>query len=197
MIEELGPVSAQSASAHADEPRATEPGAGELDAGAAQPAQQQTAENHSAELQIAGLSESIARLRRAMRRAARTAEPAKTLTVAQLELLSCLAEHPGSRPGELAKMLRLAPNTVTTLINALTPRDLVSRTTADNDRRAVAMRLTDAGERAVRDWQETNAAILSSAVGELSPAQQRVLGRAVPALEALARAIDDLPGAPV
>ena|ERR1700683_1887854 len=145
------------------------------------------------ELQTAGLSEGIARLRRAMRKAARTAEPAKTLTVAQLELLSCLAEHPGSRPGELARMLRLAPNTVTTLINALMPRDLLSRTAADNDRRAVAMRLTESGERAVRDGQTTNAAILSSAVAALSPAQQRALGRAVPALDALARAIDNLP----
>jgi DNA-binding MarR family transcriptional regulator len=148
------------------------------------------------ELQTAGLSESIARLRRAMRKAARTAEPAKTLTVAQLELLSCLAEHPGSRPGELARMLRLAPNTVTTLINALMPQDLLSRTTADNDRRAVAMRLTESGERAVRDWQATNTAILSSAVAALSPAQQRALGRAVPALEALAYAIDNLPELP-
>jgi len=149
------------------------------------------------ELQTAGLSESIARLRRAMRKAARSAEPAKTLTVAQLELLSCLAEHPGSRPGELARMLRLAPNTVTTLINAMMPRDLISRTTADNDRRAVAMRLTERGERAVRDWQATNVAILSSAAAALSPAQQRALGQAVPALEALARAIDDLPDLPV
>src|ERR1700722_20517216 len=114
----------------------------------------------TAEGQTAGLPKSIGRLRRAMRRAARTAEPAKTLTVAQLELLSCLAEHPGSRPGELAGMLPLSPHKVTTLINALAPRDLVSRTTADNDRRAIAMRLTDLGEQTVRDWQLTNAAIL-------------------------------------
>jgi DNA-binding MarR family transcriptional regulator len=151
------------------------------------------ADSAADDLQTAGLSESIARLRRAMRKAARTAEPAKTLTVAQLELLSCLAEHPGSRPGELAKMLRLAPNTITTLINAMAPHDLISRTTADNDRRAVAMRLTEAGERAVRDWQATNVRILRSAVAALSPAQQRALGRAVPALDALARAIDELP----
>jgi DNA-binding MarR family transcriptional regulator len=151
------------------------------------------AENPADDLQTAGLSEGIARLRRAMRKAARTAEPAKTLTVAQLELLSCLAEHPGSRPGELARMLRLAPNTVTTLINAMAPHELISRTTADNDRRAVAMRLTEAGERAVHDWQATNTEILRTAVASLSPAQQRALGRAVPALDALARAIDNLP----
>ena len=154
------------------------------------------ADQSPADVHSAGLPESIARLRRAMRRAARTAEPAKTFTVAQLELLSCLAEHPGSRPGELARMLRLAPNTITTLMNALAPHELISRTPAPDDRRAVAMRLTDAGERAVRDWQSTNAAILAAAVAALSPAQQRLLGRAVPALDALAGAIDALPEAP-
>jgi hypothetical protein len=32
--------------------------------------------------------------------------------VAQLEFLSCLAENPGARPGQLARMLRLAPRRV-------------------------------------------------------------------------------------
>src|SRR5580698_9551929 len=53
------------------------------------------------------LADIVSRLRRAMRRAARAADPANALSVAQLELLSCLAERPGLRPGELARMLRL------------------------------------------------------------------------------------------
>jgi len=140
----------------------------------------------------AGLPESIARLRRAIRRAARAADPANTLTVAQLELMSCLAEHPGARPGELARQLRLAPNTVTTLINALIPRDLISRTPAEDDRRAVAISLTDAGGAALGAWQATNAEILAAAVMALPAAQRRALGQAVPALDALARAIDKI-----
>jgi len=140
--------------------------------------------------QAAGLSESIARLRRAMRRAARAADPANTLTVAQLELLSSMAEHPGARPGELARLLRLAPNTVTTLLNALTPRGLVTRSADAGDRRAVAMHLTAAGREALETWQATNAAILRAAVSELPAAQRRALIHAVPALDALARAIE-------
>lgn len=127
-----------------------------------------------------------------MRRAARVADPANTLTVAQLELLASLAEHPGARPSELARLLRLAPSTVTTLINAMTPRGLISRSVEDADRRAVAMQLTDAGHGALDAWQSTNAAILAAAVSALPPAQQRALTRAVPALDALALAIDDL-----
>jgi len=140
----------------------------------------------------AGLPESIARLRRAIRRAARAADPANTLTVAQLELMSCLAEHPGARPGELARQLRLAPNTVTTLINALIPRSLISRTPAEDDRRAVTISLTDAGAGALAAWQATNADILGTAVAALSAAQRRALSQAVPALDALARAIDKI-----
>lgn len=141
---------------------------------------------------VHGLSESIARLRRAMRRAARAADPANTLTVAQLELLASLAEHPGARPSELARLLRLAPSTVTTLINAIAPRGLIRRSTEDSDRRAVAMHLTDAGHGALDSWQSTNAGILAAAVAALPAGQQRALIRAVPALDALALAIDGL-----
>jgi DNA-binding MarR family transcriptional regulator len=54
-----------------------------------------------------------------MRRAARAADPALGLSVAQLELLSCIAEHPGIRPSQLARLLRLAPSSVATLLNWL------------------------------------------------------------------------------
>jgi len=61
-----------------------------------------------------GLAAGIARLRRALRRGARVADPDNTLAVAQLELLTALAEHPGARPGELARLLNMRPNTATT-----------------------------------------------------------------------------------
>ena len=65
------------------------------------------------------LADIVSRLRRAMRRAARAADPALGLSVAQLELLSCMAEHPGIRPSQLARMLRLAPSSVATLLSGL------------------------------------------------------------------------------
>ncbi len=142
------------------------------------------------------LSETVARLRRAMRRTARAADPANTLTVAQLELLSSLAEHPRTRPGELARRLHLAPNTVTTLINALAPRGLLERRASESDRRAVTIELTPDGERAIRTWQAVNAEILSTAVAALPVAQRRALIKAVPALDALARTIDKLADSP-
>jgi DNA-binding MarR family transcriptional regulator len=139
-----------------------------------------------------GLAEGIARLRRALRRGARVADPANPLAVAQLELLAALTEHPGARPGKLARLLHMRPNTVTTIVNALTARGMVSRVTADGDRRAVELTATDVGRQAVHEWQATNAAVLHLALSTLPGPQRRALAAAVPALGALANAVDRL-----
>jgi DNA-binding MarR family transcriptional regulator len=146
--------------------------------------------------QTDGLAEGIARLRRALRRGARVASPANPLAVAQLELLSALAEHPGARPGQLARRLHMRPNTVTTIVNSLAAREMISRTTPDGDRRAVELTITDAGQEAVHAWQATNAAVLHLGLSTLPAPQRRALAAAVPALEALAKAVDRLADSP-
>ncbi|GAB2968136.1 MarR family transcriptional regulator [Amycolatopsis acidiphila] len=140
----------------------------------------------------AELADVVARLRRAMRRAARSADPGNPLSVAQLELLSSLAENPGAQPGQLARALRLAPNSVTTLVKGLRARDLVTRVSGVGDRRTAQLALTEAGEEAVRRWQRTNAGILRSALADLHPGWQHVLTAALPALGELVGAIDAL-----
>ena len=139
-----------------------------------------------------GLAEAIARLRRALRRGARVADPANTLAVAQLELLTALAEQPGARPGQLARRLNMRPNTVTTIVNALAAQDMLNRVAAEDDRRAVQLTVTEAGRQAVLAWQATNAAVLNLALAALPAQQRRALTAAVPALQALAREIDRL-----
>ncbi len=139
-----------------------------------------------------GLAEGIARLRRALRRGARVADPDNPLAVAQLEVLSALTEHPGTRPGQLARLLQMRANTVTTIVNALTARGMISRAIADGDRRAVELTVTDAGQQAVHTWQATNAAVLHLALSTLPATQRRALAAAVPSLDALARAVDRL-----
>jgi DNA-binding MarR family transcriptional regulator len=139
-----------------------------------------------------GLAEGIARLRRALRRGARVAAPDNELAVAQLELLAALAEHPGARPGQLAQLLHMRPNTVTTIANALRDLELISRVQAQADRRAVELTVTETGQQAVLEWQATNAAVLHLALSTLPADQRRTLMAAVPALHALARAVDRL-----
>lgn len=146
----------------------------------------------SGETPDVALAEVVARLRRAMRRAARNADPSNTLSVAQLELLSCLAENPGAGPSRLAHVLRLAPNSVTTMVNGLRARDLVTRTSGEDDRRTVALELTALGREAVHRWHGHNAEILETAMARLHPAWQHLLTAALPALHQLVGAIDDL-----
>jgi DNA-binding MarR family transcriptional regulator len=143
-----------------------------------------------------GLADGIARLRRALRRGARAADPGNTLAVAQLELLAAVAERPGIRPGQLAQLLNMRPNTVTTIVNALTALGMVTKAPAADDRRAVELTASEAGQQAVHTWQATNAAVINLALSTLPARQRRALAAAVPALEELARAVNRLADTP-
>lgn len=138
------------------------------------------------------LADTVARLRRAMRRAARAADPGNPLSVAQLEVLACVADQPGIRPGRLARQLMLAANSVTTLVNALHTRGLIERTHAAEDARAIALSLTLDGRRAVEGWKATNTAILQAALGMLDERHQDALAEALPGMRQLTEAVDAL-----
>lgn len=141
----------------------------------------------------------VSRLRRAMRRAARASSaggpPGKLpggLSVAQLEFLSCLAEHPGARPGQLARLLRLAPSSVATLVNGMSRAQLVERSGGIDDRRTAVLQLTQAGVAVVDSWHLVNARILTMAVARLQPASRATRGVALPAMSELTAAVDAL-----
>jgi DNA-binding MarR family transcriptional regulator len=142
------------------------------------------------------LADIVSRLRRAMRRAARAADPALELSVAQLELLSCMAEHPGIRPSQLARMLRLAPSSVATLLSSLQTAGYVTRTPggpgADGtgDRRTVTLDLSDHGAAAVSGWHRVNEAIIQTALAALPQRDRAALRDAAPALRDLTSSID-------
>ena len=127
-----------------------------------------------------------------MRRAAPAADPGAGLSVAQREMLSCLAENPGSRPGQLARMLRLAPSSVATLTQSLRQGGLVTRTGGAGDRRTASLDLTPAGEAAVTRWKALNERLLTLALSGLPPASRDTLEGALPALADLAGAVDAL-----
>jgi DNA-binding MarR family transcriptional regulator len=139
------------------------------------------------------LADIVSRLRRAMRRAARAADPALGLSVAQLELLSCMAEHPGIRPSQLARMLRLAPSSVATLLGGLQSAGYVTRTPgADGtgDRRTVNLDLSGSGAAAVARWHGVNEDIIQTALSVLPDRDQAALRDAAPALRDLTTSID-------
>jgi len=144
----------------------------------------------------AQLGDVVARLRRAIRRASRAAQPGQPLTVAQVELLASLAEHPGARPGEVARRLRLAPNSVTTLVNALLALGMLARSDGRGDRRTVTLHLTPAGAATLARWQAANTLILHTALAALPTDLQQAVNVALPALEHLIDQIDALADQP-
>jgi len=133
----------------------------------------------------------VARLRRAMRKAARARTPTMSLSVAQLELLSLVQEHPGARSGDLAGLLHLAPNSVSTLANAMTSAGMLDRAPGATDKRTVAFTLTRQGAHLVRQWRSTNAGLLQSAIAALISQDRQTLAEALPVLERLVAVIDE------
>jgi DNA-binding MarR family transcriptional regulator len=146
------------------------------------------------------LADIVSRLRRAMRRAARAADPDLGLSVAQLELLSCMAEHPGIRPSQLARLLRLAPSSVATLLSGLQSAGYVTRTPGGprspggdgGDRRTVSLDLSQQGAAAVNRWHRVNEGIIQAALAELPQLDRSALRDAAPALRDLTASIDAL-----
>jgi DNA-binding MarR family transcriptional regulator len=147
-----------------------------------------------AEARTPELADIVSRLRRAMRRAARAADPALGLSVAQLELLSCIAENPGIRPSQLARLLRLAPSSVATLLHGLQSSGYVIRTPGggEGDRRTASLHLSDEGTAAVTRWHRVNEEIIRAALATLPEPARAVLRDAAPALADLTTAIDAL-----
>jgi DNA-binding MarR family transcriptional regulator len=132
------------------------------------------------------LTDVVTRLRRALRTSIRTDYPWESLPMAQVELLMSLADNPPSKIGQLASMLRLAPNTVSGLVQQLLEAGLASRETDPADRRVARVALTDAGRRQLAGWQEAHERRIDSALDQLAPEDREAVLAALPGLNQLA-----------
>lgn len=95
-------------------------------------------------------------LAQAVRRArGATAQPADTvLTLSQYAVLESLADRNAARVQELAAHAGVTASTATRILDALERRGIVRRARSRDDRRAVAVSLTDPGRELLRDRQE-------------------------------------------
>ncbi|MFJ6616627.1 MarR family winged helix-turn-helix transcriptional regulator [Kitasatospora sp. NPDC091335] len=134
------------------------------------------------------LTDTVTRLRRALRSSIRTDYPWESLPMAQVELLQTLAAAP-LRVGELAARQRLAPNTVSGLVGKLLDAGFVDRQADPGDRRTARIALTEAGRRQLDDWQHAHERRIATALGTLDPDDRAAVVDALPALEQLARAL--------
>src|SRR5471030_501441 len=127
------------------------------------------------------LLEAVSAIRRAIRRRVGRPVELSVLTGAQLELVRLLRREPGVSIADAAARLRVAPNTVSTLVGQLADAGVLERKTDEADRRVVRLTLTPGVRRRVDAWRDRRADALGEAIARLPAADREQLGGAVPA----------------
>ncbi len=101
-----------------------------------------------------------------------------SLTGSQLELVRLVRRRPGVSVAEAAAALRLAPNTVSTLVRALTDKGAMTRFVDPADRRVARLDLDPDVRRTVHAWRDRRAEAVAAASLRLSPDERDGLGAA-------------------
>jgi DNA-binding MarR family transcriptional regulator len=130
-------------------------------------------------------------LRRALRQRVGRVGDTAGLSDAQRELVRTVSRRPGIRVGEAAGELRLAANTVSTLVTSLCAAGWLIRETDPGDARSALLRLTPEAEARVGAWRDRRLAALSAALAALPAPDRERIERALPALR---RTLDLLEG---
>ena len=131
---------------------------------------------------------------RIARRAARLVWQDEPLPPAQSELLRLAATRPGLSVADAAHELRLAPNTVSTLVGRLTAAGLLDRARAVSDGRSVRLSVTEAARRRIAGWRDLRAELGARALDQLSAGDRDTLAAALPALQRFAAQLEEFGG---
>jgi DNA-binding MarR family transcriptional regulator len=145
-----------------------------------------------AKVEAGELLTAIGAIRRVTRRAVRNSSIAQALPPARSELLRLAARRPGISVAEAAQELRLAPNSVSTMVSQLSADGLLSRSRATSDGRTVRLTPTAAGTERIAQWQDIRADVAGHALGRLDEAERQAIRAAVPALTRLAEQMEAL-----
>lgn len=145
----------------------------------------------------AELLAAISAIRRTTRRAARHASPTEPLPPARSELLRLTVSRPGITVAEAARELRLAPNTVSTIVGALAADGLITRGRSSSDGRTVRLTATNQARQRLARWRDLRAELAANALAGLPGQDQEALGAAIPALVRLAERMGNPAAGPV
>jgi DNA-binding MarR family transcriptional regulator len=140
--------------------------------------------------EAAELLAAISAVRRTSRRAVRHAWATEPLPTAQSELLRLIASRPGICVADAAHDLRLAPNTISTLVGRLAEQGLMRRERSLPDSRSVRLTVTEKGRRRLAEWSDLRAELASEVLATLPEADRRALAGAIPALMRLAERME-------
>jgi DNA-binding MarR family transcriptional regulator len=142
--------------------------------------------SETAKAAAAELLAALGAIRRVARRAVSSSALAGALPPARSELLRLTARRPGISVAEAAQELRLAPNSVSTMVSQLAADGLLARGRAVADGRSVRLTVTDEGAARVAQWRDIRAELAGRALERLPAADRRAISAAVPALARLA-----------
>jgi DNA-binding MarR family transcriptional regulator len=137
------------------------------------------------------LMTTMAGMRRLVRRTLRTKGIGPQLRGAQMELLSVVHTNPGIGVAAAARALRLAANSVSTLVNQLADNGMLVREPDPADRRAVRLYPADIAVRRMQDWRAARAELVGDGIAALDAADRRAIAAALPALRVLLAHLDD------
>ena len=137
--------------------------------------------------------DAVSSVRRAARRAVRGSWLTEPLPPAQSELLRLAARIPRLTVAEAAQELRLAPNTVSTLIGKLADRGLLKRVPSSTDGRSVVLEVTTKARRRLSEWRDLRAELAGRALAGLPSQDREALAAAVPAMLRLAERMETPP----
>lgn len=98
------------------------------------------------------------------------------LTESQFGVLEALHHLGPMRPCELATKLLTSGANMTTVIDNLEKRNLISREKIPEDRRSFTIRLTEEGQQLIADLFPRHAEFITSEMSALDPEEQESLG---------------------
>lgn len=114
------------------------------------------------------------------------ANRAGDLTDPQLSVLVHLETTGDLTPGRLSELEHVSPPSMNRTVNALEDAAWVVRSRSGDDARNVLVTITPAGREIVRETRRLRTAWLAGRLGDLDPAERRLIDAAVPVLRRLA-----------
>lgn len=144
-------------------------------------------------------TDALVALRRIQRRVeidTRRLAHAVDLTPSQLFVLQILAERGETSTGDIVKATQLSNATITSLVDKIVEKGMVTRRRCDEDRRRVWLTLQPAGQKALEDAPDTIQALFQTGFAELAEWEQAMLVAALERVSGLLGA-DDIDAAPI
>ena len=130
------------------------------------------------------LGDLVLRVARAVRRRGAEAMAPWEIAPHHARALKVISRHEGIRPGELAGHLRVAPRSVTDVVDALEARGLLAREPDPGDRRATVLVLTASGRQLMQEIGQARRADADVYFAHLSASDRADLERILRTVDA-------------